>query len=189
MEKPILFSTTMVQAILEGRKTMTRRIIKPQPDGRGLRTTSVFFEDWHGKEVKTKYKKGDVLWVRENFYKCIDNNDRVYYAATEKPTDTPKRHYKLKPCIYLPRADARIFLKITDVKVERLRDISNGDAVREGIKRLPEVGNHYPDYENKDGIFVTPKGSFSSLWTSINGSGSWDANPWIWVISFERINK
>jgi len=97
-------------------------------------------------------------------------------------------NWKCIPSIFMPRSACRIVLEIIDVKVERLQEITNGDAVREGIKPLEEVGNHYKDYENKDGIYCTPKGSFSSLWASINGADSWLSNPFVWVITFKKID-
>ena len=222
--KPILFSSPMVQAILEGRKTQTRRIIKPQPDVRGLRNTNVEFEDWHGLEVKPKYQKGDILWVRETFeYYSAEwdssNNDLNYsmvtfnYKATDgeilKGKATSKEFAKnailqiengklknssWKPSIFMPKAACRIFLEITDVRVERLHDISEDAAIAEGIQKYGPFGEYKGSPHPNGGAMAfraygKAARAFQDLWESINGEGSWKANPAVFVYEFKRVEK
>ncbi|HNW91201.1 MAG TPA: hypothetical protein PKN48_16195 [Bacteroidales bacterium] len=164
---PILFSTPMVQAILEGRKTMTRRISKITP-------LDVANENLLDDilpipiEQRCPYgQPGDILWVRESFFNHF--SDLYSYKA-----DNTKGNKKWKPSIHMPKAACRIFLRITDIRVERLKNITEEDANNEGV--------FLDMWDNK----VT---AFSNLWKKINGHDSWSANPWVWVISFERCEK
>jgi len=182
--KPILFSTPMVQAILEDRKTMTRRIMNDQPNeklfpcGTGCQYWANDPNDLKAKYYKAKYEIGDILWVRETWRKNngMPTGYPFEYRATAEadgvPIDEP-----WKPSIFMPREAARIFLKVTRVRVERLQDISGEDAMKEGVKvesMFPLcIGDSYR--------------AFSILWESINGKESWDANPWVWVYEFERV--
>lgn len=184
--KPILFSTPMVQAIFDDRKTQTRRIIKPQPKD------DLSFLGWKlpeyvqvafGRGVKTdslhKFpfgQVGDVLWVRETWQNSENN---VYYHYKADFTEPGKGW---KPSIFMPKDAARIWLKITDVRVERLNDISAEDSQKEGI-----TWNQGEEWEAKYQNAYSYK--FKMLWDSINGEESWNANPWVWVIEFERIEK
>jgi hypothetical protein len=197
--RPILFSTPMVQAILEGRKTQTRRIVKPQPkkdlDFFGWELHPGHLQVAFGKGVKVdSYYKfpfgkiGDVLWVRETFrikhpwgheafgyyeYKTHNNNQEIKAADSSVFQSRPK----WKPSIFMPKDAARIWLRITDIKIERLHDISRGDSMSEGCP-FPNVAKE-----------TNPFAWFSELWQSINGSLSWNSNPFVWVIEFERIEK
>lgn len=172
-ETPILFSGEMVRAILEGRKTQTRRLIKPQP---------VFDRPRSSDEVNAAWQEGfipepcpygmvgDKLWVRESFY-CL-NEDSIIYAADEHSNILRKR-----PSIHMPKKLCRIWLEITDVSIERLNDITGDDSIDEGAwrKEWREIGRA------SEAI-----ASFKELWESINGEGSWADNPWVWVVEFER---
>ena len=207
--KPILFSTEMVQAILEGRKTQTRRIVKPQPTlGNGtwdVRNLDEFFDE-NGKyccipkintvEVKSvKIKPGDILWVRETwqttYNESTNNWDSIYKAdgGFWIDDDGPM---KWKPSIFMPRKYARIFLEVTNVRVERLRDISESDAYKEGFG--PVITEEYPapgkfvNHLNKHHMF-TAIDSFASMWVKLNGTGAWKANPWVWVYEFKVVEK
>jgi hypothetical protein len=221
--RPILFSTPMVQAILEGRKTQTRRIVKPQPPLENIDEDPCFDYDrgvekgsmenpvlyaewaqWQDEFVNTTTKPieshcvyspygkhGDVLWVRETFFKNPNTGVFVFKAATEmRIIDTD--FVKWKPSIFMPKDAARIWLKITDVRVQRLQDIDSGDAISEGIEfwwsdLFSEY--RYKDYANVKDNWRSSVSSFQSLWSSIHGINSWDDNPWVWVIEFERIEK
>ncbi len=185
--KPILFSTTMVQAILEGRKTQTRRIIKSIPhdaykiwfDGGEWIIQNKYYKCWTEK-LEPKYKKDDILWVRETFNKLLFN---IYaYKA-----DNKKRYNSIswKPSIFMPKEAARIFLKVTNIRVERLHDISENDAIAEGIKSIDNVCYDYLS----DKFYRKPYESFCTLWTKINGKESWNQNPFVWVYEFERTEK
>ena len=228
-QHPILFSTPMVQAILEGRKTQTRRIVKPQPDENGVTFMPVapcldweqIYNDiwtpwlWDTEQGERIHKEcpygqvGDVLWVRETWrkYQTFDDNgslngeDIVEFAA-DKPRmlvmsdgdgfqmynkDGSEKYIPWKPSIFMPRAACRIFLGITDIRVERLQDISVRDVFAEGAGReVRQMSLYGADAKRQQEIYA---GSYSRLWVSINGEQSWKDNPWVWVISFKRIGK
>lgn len=176
MEKPILFSTEMVRAILDGRKTQTRRVVKPSVFEKG---TNWF---WNPNEniCLAQYRKGDVLWVRETWAK----DDTYYYKADGS---CGSRCGKWKPSIHMPREAARIFLRVTNIRVERLQDITDDDAWKEGFER------DFPFCEKTECDTCLDECSarykFNKLWDNLNakrGCG-WAANPWVWVIEFERI--
>jgi hypothetical protein len=192
-EIPILFSTPMVQAILEGRKTMTRRVVKQPLDNRGVRTTNVPFEDWHGNEIKCPYGQvGDTLWVRETFKWSTAIPTQAIYKADYTEQELKEHPVKWKPCLFMPREACRIFLKITNIRVERLQDISVQDAINEGIENIKE-GDPYGFKIYSNGNIQGSTGgthiSFASLWQSINGEQSWNNNPWVWVVEFEKVNR
>jgi hypothetical protein len=190
-EKPILFSGDMVKAILDGRKTQTRRIVKPQPYLRaGLwqwDPTRSDHDIWLENEAFDSGDfgpwrlamcpygvPGDRLWVRETFTTdFIGPRNRIVYR-----TDNEVGICKWKPSIFMPRAASRITLEITEVRCQRLHEISDDDAISEGVtattKEWLGVGHAVAVY--------------SDLWDSINGKGAWDKKPWIWAISFKRIN-
>lgn len=188
-EKPILFSGEMVRAILDGRKTQTRRIIKPQPKyliGDERRRLNIK----HNPGLKdlflriSKYGQlGDRLWVRETWkYWRIDGGLVIYKADKH---DDVKANAKWKPSIHMPRLASRITLEILNVRVERLNDISEQEALAEGVRRYGEepiakYGIEYP-------LMLTAKNAFAWLWESINGPDSWELNPWVWVIEFKRV--
>jgi hypothetical protein len=213
-EKPILFSTPMVRAILEGRKSQTRRVKNLKEIN--LNPLSWKYVDKLGGSWKDKAKyiyrfinlfggpinikcpygePGDILWVRET-WRNIEQEDgtvRFEYKATEKINTIDK----WKPSIFMPKEACRIRLEVKDVRVERVQDISEEDAIAEGILKLNSSlqqllmdGVQYFDYSKKLELFndgVPAKESYKSLWESINGEGSWEKNPWVWVIEFKRI--
>lgn len=192
--RPILFSTEMVKAILEGRKTQTRREVKPQPEwdqldvhnGKLMRKGGGV-PSWYETGIKCPYgKPGDILWVRETYGRGVSG--KYYYKTDESFVDQLVLAWK--PSIHMPKAACRIFLKVKSVRVERLQDITPIDAAQEGIEidtRQVSVVRHWLDYQNKYKSCTTAVGSFMSLWKFINGPESWDANPWVWVIEFEVI--
>jgi hypothetical protein len=195
--KPILFSTEMILAILAGRKTQTRRIIKPQPIGD---ITYFKGEIWTDEPdvitsptIKCPYgQKGDILWVRETWQK---RNEKAIQMGFEK------YYYKAgwdgcsdagwKPSIFMPREACRIELKILNIRTERICDISEDDAKAEGIKELGIYS--FPIYKDylETGVdgFQSGVNSFYSLWKSINGIDSLKDNSVVWVIEFERLQK
>lgn len=211
--KPILFSGPMIRALLEGRKTQTRRIIKPQP-GADVTSAGVISRSDVGKtdewswlsgvpgdvdtwgfegDFKTRYQPGDLLWVREtwgiNNYEYFGEpipkarpddlaSEQMVYFATEDDceilSDMPKR-----PSIYMPRWFSRLTLEVTNVRVQRLWEITEEDAEGEGAWHWAEA---YDDARVMD----TPREAFAHLWDSINemrGFG-WGANPWVAAITF-----
>lgn len=187
MERPILFSGPMVRAILEGRKTQTRRIVKK----RNKILPGVIFELDYGYvyDGVCPYSKDDTLWVRETWWQCTNNNDRIYYAASETPDTTKDRLYRKRPSIFLKRTDSRINLKITSVKIEHLQEISQEDAINEGIINCNGRWNDYRTGQMKQICLSDPRDSFKTLWDSINekrGFG-WDKNPFVWVVKFKKL--
>jgi len=186
--KPILFSTPMVQAILENRKKQSRRKCAHQY---WQHSELVDFND-NGchikvdKNVTSKYQVGDILWVRETWRqgKIVRFDYKADYP--ESINWVIKRFWK--PSIHMPKAAARIFLEVTNVRVERLFDISEKDAIAEGIIVI-EPEEAYISYDKGVGSYATARGSFFSLWSSINGQASTDANPWVFVYEFKRIDK
>lgn len=210
-ERPILFNTEMVQAILVGRKTCTRRIVKPQPKtrlcyafaGGGRRTwgypSPSAYEIW-GEEYKlpdditkedlTKrwkppYHTDDILYVRETWLKDVDRYMyRANYSDQEKfYRDSKEIEMKWKPSIHMPKDAARIWLRVTEVKVERLQDITEAGAAKEGC---------IDDVEFARG--KSARNHFATLWnTTIKKPDidiyGWSANPLVWVVEFERCEK
>ena len=208
--KPILFNTEMVRAIFDGRKTCTRRVIKPQPDEKhtyllGFITDSTekkkvgcfgFAVNEYGGSIQYvklpyKYAPGDILYVRETWKKAPNG----YYYYEDWQRNDIADVTKWKPSIHMPKEAARIWLKVTDVRVERLQEISEDGAVKEGIYvanckdcNAPFGCDACPDegYNEID--------EFVELWnitvkkSDIDRYG-WDANPYVWVIEFERCEK
>lgn len=243
-ERPILFSGPMVRALLAGRKTQTRRIVKPQPpasavdaghirsgdpasngvwlwlDSRDLMDASAI-----GEGFRCPYGvAGDRLWGRETW--CESDTPSGFAYAADYAHDT--RGYGWRPSIHMPRAAARLTLAITDVRVERLQDISEADAIAEGLYRSTPTdadldwfrSHHEEQYleppsqaqveDFAKGVWMvpgvpqgwgltvaerardtwapTPQFGYRLLWNHINGPDSWDANPWVWALTFEVVS-
>lgn len=166
-ERPILFSCEMVRAILEGRKTMTRRILKQKAVDWLPTLSDISIACKPSTGLCHIGYPGDRLWVRETWNKFGDYHA---YRATDEDVYPEK---KWRSPIFMPRVASRILLEITDVRVERLKEITAADCVCEGIEFESDVFTTY----NK----------FRRLWKSINGPESWGRNPWIWVITFKHI--
>ena len=217
-ERPIIFNAPMVRAILEGRKTQTRRVVKPQPN-RGSELTrmqdgyadgfirAVFAQDDEPNAygIRCHYgERGDRLWCKETW--CVGNpfdnispsnlpglNDgtrwAVDYAANPKRVWHQDYQGKWRPSIHMPRWASRITLEITAVRVERLQDISEEDAEAEGVYEY--IGE--PQVECDGQVLHFPDASFVrgylSVWESIHGPGSWAANPFVWVLEFKRVEE
>lgn len=219
--RPILFNTEMVRANLDGRKSCTRRLVKPQPDEKhtyplGFVTDSTekkevgcfgFGIDEYGTSIqyaKTPYQPGDILYVRETWerFECwnCDGDERgncpkepkksvldktcgcYMYRATDEISGDAKWH----PSIHMPKEAARIWLKVTDVRVERLQEISGEGALAEGTDKYIHVDGTL----NEDQTIT----SFIGIWNSTIKKSDldcygWDANPWVWVIEYERCEK
>lgn len=227
-ERPILFSGPMVRAILDGRKTQTRRVVKPQPTSEA---TPVFGSLYLGPDVENEptpylvwqddpqaYFKlpcpfgvpGDLLYVREtaelqfiagDYWVCyeadrdgdvIEDPDDFTLAWIEKAkwktaepgvSVTPRR-----PGMLVPKSLSRIWLRVTGVRVERVRDITEEDAVAEGMTQRGHWWDAGPNWEG-DGVGENAVDAFSVLWNLLNGPRGygWDVNPWVFVIQFERV--
>lgn len=198
--KPSLFNTEMVRAILDGRKTVTRRAVKPQPKGRlvpepdGSCWPRYFAEVGTPRVMAPPYCPGDILYVREAW--CENENPNSpnfggyeYRADYDAARDLIKWH----PSIHMPKEAARLFLRVTDVRVERLQNITEEQAGAEGAKdpydyQTPEW------YEQHGRVNNYVLDTFAGLWDSTIKPADlplygWAANPWVWVIEFERISK
>lgn len=203
--KPILFSTPMVQAILNDMKDMTRRVI-----------TNVDFQPWvnagftdefikapeNGLLEKAPIKAGDVLWVRETW--MLETEQRIHtggyiYRATDRPEPDGDDKLRWRPSIFMPKEAARIFLRVTEVRAERLEEIDEQDAISEGA--LLYEGWQSQEYikardeahasRTKPPLGYSPRQRFHHLWDKLNAARGygWDKNPWVWVYTFERITR
>lgn len=225
--KPMLFSAPMVRALLEGRKTQTRRIMKLQPDpgwteigieypfGRAMATYRAFPKSGPARWAigSAPFSNGDEVCVREAWKTCapydsfkpaqIDGGAAVLWLADDaKRLNGPEQWGRYRHARFMPRWASRITLKVTDVRVQRLQDISKEDAKAEGLKCLSkdggrvwkwgipdadgepgndDVGWHWQDWE------TSPVQAYRRLWEAINGKGSWAADPWVWAYTFQRI--
>jgi hypothetical protein len=231
-ERPILFSGPMVRALLDGSKTQTRRVVKPQPESRtGMNCTRLIFKDRKGNPLLDEaleatepviYRSlcpygqpGARLWVRETWY-CDDfrvqrgpyikpddmdvaaareDGTLVYAADGLRPYEAEQPVWR--PSIHMPRWASRITLEITGVRVERLQDISEADAIAEGCNPARHlrgdddiaVNTAMRALENKVLCLRSdyPIARYAVLWESINGGGSWEENPYVWVVEFKRV--
>lgn len=206
-ERPILFSAPMVRAILDGSKTQTRRVVKLPVEyssqwsggwhivGKAVTIAVDMFNQLRGKPLGVDPtvcpygQPGDRLWVREAY---ADIGPRLTYRADENDG----AHCMVKkwtPSIHMFRADSRILLEIVSVRVERLHDLSEGDAIAEGIERMPcavpdtKLWKNYNPGNGCTARMSIPQNSFRSLWESINGEENWLSNPFVWVVEFKRV--
>lgn len=207
-EKPILFSGAMVRAILAKTKTQTRRVIKPQPT---LWRGDIL--EWQRSKSSTIHTvadglladcphgiPGDRLWVRETHF--VAGTGKIFYRADGHDTESA---YSWRPSIFMLRQSCRITLEITGVRAERLHDISEADALAEGVEtdvhdqalvaRKYGTKNEWfqvwsselRNYENYENIAIA---SYRSLWDSINGKKyPWASNPWVWVVEFKQVTQ
>lgn len=239
--KPILFNTEMVRAILDGRKTCTRRLVKPQPDEKHTFPLGFVTDSTEKKEVgcfgfginenggsiqfaKPPYQTGDILYVRETWqcwrahrYEATADirfragGDDVRLQFANGNTDSIDRleydtfvhkwfshNGKWKPALFMPKEAARIWLKVTDVRVERLQSITEGGAIREGAEGEKCHHTNTGAFGCTDcmntGWIEPPQVEFMQIWNSTIKKSDidcygWDANPWVWVIEFERCKK
>lgn len=203
---PILFSTAMVQANHDGRKNQTRRLNGLE----GINAAAIYNRIGYGIEIAKGVGKlqaifldpidykievscpygnvGDMLWVRETFTQDLLGD---YYYRADKRTDTEPKNEDIawRPSIHMPAAACRSWCIITGIECQRLQDITEEDAIREGIEEvLSDMPITYRNYEKGfewDGLGDATQ-SYQSLWKSINGKDSWDANPWVWVVRYEH---
>jgi hypothetical protein len=198
-ERPILFSGPMVRAILAGQKTQTRRPVKPQPLGDAAGVYADRYNhgsDWafwlpdnrmtEPRTWRCPYgAPGDRLWVRESWAdgrRIYPFDPFIFRAATDAYDEEICRkeddRFRWRPSIHLPRRAARLVIDVTDVRVERLWDVSDADACAEGVMA---------DWDGDPSV-AAPRGRFRALWERINGAFSWDPNPWVWVVTFRRVD-
>lgn len=211
--KQILFNTEMVRAIIDGRKTVTRRLVKPQPAPTSQiqlaneRFVWSFWKDGDQHLMKAPYDRGDILYVRETF--CVgkiecgelpDGREALYVSQGTGDDDCIPKEYTIrhrigtddvvwKPSIHMPKESARIFLRVTNIRVERLQDIDDEDVKSEGANY--KDGKHV-GFEEK--MCRTAIERFAEIWDNtipkkdLDRYG-WDADPWVWVIEFQRISR
>lgn len=217
--KPILFNAEMVRAILDGRKSCTRRLIKPQPDEKHTYPLGVVNDSTERKNiglfgfgtselggsiqyVKPPYHPGDILHVRETWSLRFDG-EKCFYKADKNTSREEKclldyDDVRWHPSIHMPKEAARIWLKVMDVRVERLKDMTNNDALKEGAEgvRCDHAGSGAygcTDCMNT-GWLEPPIVEFMQIWDSTIKKSDldrygWNASPWVWVIEFERCDK
>lgn len=201
-ERPILFSAPMVRAVLNGSKHQTRRVVK------GFALELLAPDNFTPEYVALPENgnspfgyAGDRLWVREAWRTVAGADDIAprnlmnveSFTHYEADKSKPSGMGKLRPSMFMPRWASRINLEITGVRVERLQDISEADAIAEGVEPIPYTGENAGP--NKFSILLdgcwfnapTAVEVYSILWESINGEGSWAANPWVWVVEFKRV--
>lgn len=203
-ERPILFTGPMVRAILEGRKTVTRRVVKPQPDFLGSMVDpntpfKTLDAGLHARITCPYGEPGDRLWVREAWAadaqvdaiapSDLSQGEPIWYSADLSVRQTGCSMIskgRVRPSIHMPRWASRILLELTAVRVERLQDISEEQALAEGVRGEP--CDHARQACADIGCWGdTAKGAFGFLWESLNGEGSWAENPWVWVVEFKRV--
>lgn len=207
-DRPILFSAPMVRALLDGRKTQTRRALYSVRDakGTGELPSSRYFPDYPPPNLGLNQiatlgtahliAPGDRLWVKETWRTAsaadgfkpteLNTDCRIDYLATPDGLT----HGKTRVSLFMRRWMSRITLTVTDVRIERLQDCSEADAIAEGIEHCPDKGlppSYWRDYLVSETRiwFGDPVQSYRSLWNSINGAGAWEANPWVVAISFD----
>lgn len=191
-ERGMIFNGEMVRAILDGRKTQTRRPVNPS-------TANLL--DLQGQYPHKKYNiscpfgaAGDHIWVRETWAEAGAGAPALKLYRANYPDHVPSHYENVPPAsdirwipsIHMPRNASRILLEITGVRVEKLKSISEGEAQSEGVAQLRQgFWKHYqPGWTQHQ---LSARGSFATLWDSIYGFGEWDSNPWVWAIEFNRI--
>lgn len=204
---PILFNTEMVRAILDGRKTCTRRVIElPEnmdgvPVGKSGDSSNPLGFMYPGGIKRPPYQPGDILYVRETWCALPVNEaghmrgHSIYYYRADGDLRPEGWRGKWRPSIHMPKEAARIWLRVTDVRVERLQEITDEQAKREGIQydECP-TGFTWKQETDMHNCYTTPIGAMQALWNSTIKKSDldrygWNASPWVWVIEFERCEK
>jgi len=218
--KPILFSTDMVNAIIAGKKTQTRRLLPewctefscvgivrdPELcDQKAAEWNEIKPKQCYGlyacfdkgeEHFKCKYDVGNILWVRETWRKNDVPTGFPYHHYADDTIYTDRDNEKWKPSIFMPKEACRLFLEVTDIRAERLQDITEEDAIQEGIELIDD-GNSYGyklygdhsicDMLGRKALTGTEIESYQTLWQKINGVESWEINPYVWVITFKVV--
>ena len=183
--KPILFNMEMVKALLEGRKTVTRRVVKPQPPPGVQRLYAGNSPDlWRSPgtdvwiKIRAPYRPGDILWVRETWAhpsedEIAGGTDGAIFLYRADVPSVPYAWDCWRPSIHMPKEAARIFLRVTGIRVERLQEIDDDDVVEESL----EIGCYFEELWDR------------TIKPADRARYGWEANPWVWVIAFERIDR
>ena len=215
-ERPIIFNGDMVRAVLSGQKTQTRRPVKPQPIFKDLASPPRWC--WSGKGHTVKWvdrisplgmtgdchfgQPGDHLWVKETFYRYYPSETwpepKALYKAdgiTLCDKDSEGKKQRWTPSTHMPRSLSRIILEITDIRVERVQNITSDGAIAEGAYEVRKVGDDIAHatwtMDGLDWRYDTPREAFAATWDSLyaaRGLG-WDVNPWVWVVTFKRMEE
>lgn len=216
-ERPILFSAPMVRAILAGTKTQTRRVVKPQPTAMQqgwMWVCKKLLAGYCHTDADAMVRlmlphcpygePGDQLWCRETWREWSDaawhyaadltilpkQRDRELANFLAQRSPLTWESYRWRPSIHMPRAASRITLEITGVRVERLQEISEADAMDEGCRPAPmSMTGVYCGADVLAASAREYRDAYRLLWEQINGPGSWDANPWVWVLEFRRLER
>jgi hypothetical protein len=208
-DRPILFSAPMVRALLEGRKTQTRRIIKPQPPAI-VTSAGVYANSWEGVtnrwtwlsgdprdydtwsdegDFRISFAPGDRLYIKEGWKTHIAYDD---LKPSEMGGEEPIRYDadgkvqswgRYRSGRFMPRWASRLTLLVTDVRVERLQDISEADAIAEGVEAT-QHGAAFIQLADTS-TYSMPRGCYAALWNSVNGPDAWEANPWVVAVTFK----
>jgi hypothetical protein len=202
--KGILFTEPLFAAVIDGTKTQTRRIIKPQPDDSGLWNDSKFprsidsdlngfngtvSETGESIEFKPRYKVGETVYLKEPYFIDIKFDVAYKFKPHNLLIPIPLDKIKWKNKLFMPRIYARYFIEITAVHCEKLQDISDDDCLKEGIFCFTDKFVY--DHPNDDSrmIYDSPQEAYAALIDKINGKGTWESNPFVWVYEFKLINK
>lgn len=216
-ERGMIFNAEMIRAILDGRKTQTRRIVNwrglngglnlnfsglkvcEYPKGWVIESESRSSSEWRCQPTPCPFGiVGDRIWVRETWAEAGGNAPELQLYRANYPEHVPSHYEHLRPAeeirwrpsIHMPRWASRLTLEITNVGVQRLQSISQNDAAREGLVRLPASGRYCINQGDQyfGGASHDAREVFSWLWSSIYGDDSWQANPWVWVIEFKQVD-
>ena len=198
-DRPIIFSAPMVRAMLDGRKSQTRRVLKV-PSGSYVEQGGVWAmtDGCAYGDAALPYTTGDRLWVRETFigpyayevneYPPRDWGNKAIWFPADGPV--PEKHagqfwHRARPSIHMPRWASRLTLTVTDVRVQRLQDISEADAVAEGCDAVLALTIKRPNGAHPG----NPRECYCDLWNSLHGPGAWDANPWVVALTFDVVRQ
>ena len=212
-EIPINLKEHEVRAIIDGRQAQLRRIVKPQPTEidrslsvwRPRKNLEYYFLSKQKESLQSAFDpqyyspygwKSDRLWVRETWsiQDSAYGSETVYFKADNPaPSQTFEGMFHWKPSIHMEKWFCRLWLEVVDVRVERLQDITEEGAIAEGVEIHPLKGYHWKCYSKQYAdepltYCDSAKESFKSLWESIHGTGSWDINPYLWVVQFKKIS-
>ena len=184
--KGLIFSQHMYESILSGSKTMTRRLIKPQPV---LTTDIPYGDEYFGINaegyyfpIKPRYNVGETVYLKEVYYKEKDTGEVMY----SNPVESKRCWNKISP-MFMPEKYARNWIEIVSVKAERLQDISDEDIRKEGIQRLGDFADYNYYVDGIKWHFNNPREAFAALWDSNHKKNKWETNPWIWKYELKLI--
>jgi len=177
-----MFSEDMFNAVIEGRKTQIRRIVKPQPDELDLKSWSTF------ERTRPRYKVGETVYIKESYYIThyqgglmdLEQKESVIYKYNTKYENY---EWAWENKLSMPEKYSRYFIEFTGIRCERVRSINNEDCLKEGIIESKYIRKHYK-YKRDGYLYNTLKDAYAAMFDSINGKGAWESNPYVWIYSF-----